>query len=325
MKYYILFFLYLHICNSWVLPPIKCNFLDFQNKKISTFDDSDNNLDKNENTVFDKYKNFEYNKVFSYIAFSNYNPFKIFSKSFISNFNIKPNSLYINFELSLTQIEEINNNIPNYLTITPISLLNNDKKKNIISINTYNVTSFLFDNKIIPRLEINIYVKNKFTNKIGTLILIYTTNGFSFDPINLLTQKDELFLNIKNNIINCKVNNKNLFFETKINIDNPEASKAITHLWNIDNFKKRNLSKDLIIATDNIYYQNGIIEKMFYNSDFIYTKINELKNIKNIYFKFYFTIPGSNIQLKFNKISSIFMFLDNIYFTTETWSNRNIL
>jgi hypothetical protein len=325
MKYYILFFLYLHICNSWVLPSIKCNFLDFQNKKINTFDNSDNNLDKNENTVFDKYKNFEYNKVFSYIAFSNYNPFKIFSKSFISNFNIKPNSLYVNFELSSTQIEEINNNIPNYLTITPISLLNNDKKKNIISINTYNVTSFLFDNKIIPRLEINIYVKNKFTNKIGTLILIYTTNGFSFDPINLLTQKDELFLNIKNNIINCKVNNKNLFFETKINIDNPKASKAITHLWNIDNFKKRNLSKDLIIATDNIYYQNGIIEKMFYNSDFIYTKINELKNIKNIYFKFYFTIPGSNIQLKFNKISSIFMFLDNIYFTTETWSNRNIL
>jgi hypothetical protein len=306
MKYYILFFLYLHICNSWILPSIKCNFLDFKDKTILKI----NNLDKNENTVFDKYKNFEYNKVFSYIAFSNYNPFKIFSKSFISNFNIKPNSLYVNFELSSTQIKEINNNIPSYLTINPISLLNNDKKKNIISINTYNVTSFLFDNKIIPRLEINIYVKNKFTNKIGTLILIYTTNGFSFDPINLLTKKDELFLNINNNIINCKVNNKNLFFETKININN---------------FIKKKLSKDLIIATDNIYYQNGIIEKMFYNSDFIYTKINELKNTKNINFKFYFTIPGSNIQLKFNKISSIFMFLDNIYFTTETWSNRNIL
>jgi hypothetical protein len=274
----------------------------------------------NKNTIFNKNKNLDYNKAFSYIAVSNYNPFVISSKSFISNFNVEPNSLYVNFELTKEQIKEINNNIPDYLTIIPINLLNNgwcDSAKNILSINVYNVTSFLFGNKKIPRLEINIYVKNKLTNKIGTLILIYTTNGFSFDPINLLTNKNKLIFNIPEvgtslwNRINSKVNDKDLYFETDFIIP--------------DKLKKINLSKDLIIATDNIYYQNGIIEKMFYDSNFIYTKVSLLENIKNISFKFFFTIPGSNIQLKFNKISSIFIFPNKISFATETWSNRNIL
>ncbi len=277
---------------------------------IKSFVNINMNLNKiNPNTIFKSYNNIQYNSAYSYIAALNYNPFNIAQKSFITNFTVEPNSIYINYKLSKEQINDIQKNIPDYLSLIPIKLLKYDRKKYIISVNVYNVTSFLFGNNMIPRLECNIYIKDKRNNNIGTMIIAYTTSATSFDPINLLKfgKKENLEYNIKENLINIKSNEDTFTFETNLNIKNK---------------KLKYISNDLIKATDNIYYQNGIIEKIFYDSSFIYNTVNLLK-IKEQFNMLNFIIPGSNKELFFNKIDSIFLFPNKIYFTCKTWSNRN--
>ncbi len=273
---------------------------------------NNNNQRTNLNTSFDSNKNIKYNLAYSSIAALNYNPLNIWNKSFISNFNIEPNSLYINYKLSKEQINEINYNIPDYLEIIPIKLFRFGKKKYLISINVYYVSSFLFGNNLIPRLECNIYVKDKRTNNIGTMIIDYTSPYISFDPINLfkISEKNEEFnYHMYDNKIKIKSKNNKFYFEIDTII------------------KKRkfiNLSTDLIKITDNIYYQNGIIEKLYYDSAFIYNKVYLLNFNKN-FNMLNFIIPGSNSELFINKIDSAFLFPQKLTFTCKTWSNRNSL
>jgi hypothetical protein len=265
----------------------------------------------NPNTIFKSSSNLQYNSAYTYIAGLNYNPFNIIKQSFITNFNVEPNSLYINYQLSKDQINQIKENIPDYLEIIPIQLLENEKKKYLLSVNIYNVTSVLFGKNVIPRLECNIYVKDKKTNEIGTMILSYTSTSVSFDPINLLKfgNKNNLIYNIENDIIKIQSHEKNFEF-------NLELDKKILN--------QKHLSKQLIRATDQIYYQNGIIEKMYYDSAFVFGKVNCIKINKNIN-SLNFFIPGSDITLDCDKIDSSFIFSDVISFTCKTWSNRNTI
>lgn len=231
-----------------------------------------------------------------------YNP--ITKNPLNSKFIVDKNSLYINYVLNNDAIYEIQKNIidPD-LELEPISLeKNNNNKKYYISINIYNVTSPILNTmNVITRCEINTYVRRKTDNKKGTLILDYSSNSLSMDPLNIFKPRS---------------------FNTTYNLDNSnDKIDMISSSSNFELFGKINInecddkfitSSDLHKFTDNVFYSNGIYDKIYYDSSL--THCNTLQPYKSdILFKLYnreYIIPDS-----------IFYFDNQINFSGEMWSN----
>jgi hypothetical protein len=226
------------------------------------------------------------------------------TKIFFVPFNIEPYSTYINFKLDNTQVIELQKYINNYsdkLELHPIKLLPWDLPSYFLSINVYNCSSPVFVNnkKNVTRCEINTYVKDK-KNNYGTLILDYCSNSLSLDPVNLFKNKQN---------INFTNNNNYLYF----NILNNKINLTID--FNYINTKTNNfiLSDRLIEFTDNIFYKNGICDKLFYDSSLVKSNIKSPLKHNNFYFSY------KNINFK--KIHSIFYFENKINFICGLWHN----
>ena len=230
-----------------------------------------------------------------------------------SPFVVQPFSTYINFKLDKEQIDYIKLYLKKYsnnLKLVSSKINKNDTKDYYLSINIYNCTSPLFymvSNEPITRCEINTYISN--TNNItGTLIMDYVSNKLSIDPDNIFKNPETLkFYNkvddISNNVMHGFANSKNIFLSMKYNI---------TPKNNI--IKENNIDQQLISLSDHIFYNNGIYDKLFYDSSLINNKI-VFPNYFDIYFKFF--------DLEFTKPHSVFYFTDTINFIGGMWDNIN--
>ena len=72
------------------------------------------------------------------------------------------------------------------------------------------------------------------------------------------------------------------------------------------------LNRNLIDYTDNIYYNNGICDKLYYDTTLTRADIREI-DAYNVSFKFK--------DLVFSKPESVFYFKNNINFVGSLWNN----
>ncbi len=233
-----------------------------------------------------------------------YNP--ITKNNFIAPVEIEQFSTYLNFKLNNDQVNNLNQYIHFYnnnIDIVPIKLLADDDKDNYLSINIYNCTTpIMSQNKeTITRCEINTYIYDKKNNQYGTMILDYISNTISMDPINIFKLGNQLDLSLDklNNKIKC--------------IGNSEKEKiGINFDFELLENQKLKLDNSLIDYTDNIYYKNGIYDKVYYDSSLTNAKILRVNE-----YNFNFTYR----DLNFNQLDSLFYFDNKISFAGCMWKN----
>lgn len=222
---------------------------------------------------------------------------------------IKSGSTYINYRLNEEQINTIQNYIGDDLKLIPTTLSYPEALSDrpyYLSINIYNCTSPLFkfvSDEEVTRCEINTYIKDKMNNT-GTLIIDYTSNKGSIDPVTMYQSSNQLTLqqytdNVDDTIItygNTIGNNIDLSFSY--------IKNTFDKLFYLDS--------NLIKLTDNIFYRNGIIDKLYYDKSLVFSK-QLIPNLLFINFTF--------LNMTFNKPHSIFYFADDIEFVGSIWHN----
>ena len=223
---------------------------------------------------------------------------------FHASFLVRPQSTYINYKLDNFQYNKIKkfiNSYDNNLKISDIQLDDNTKDK-FLSINIYNCSSPLFSflgDKNITRCEINTYVIDKNTNDIGTLIMDYDSDFLSMDPVNIFKLPGKPIFNQENNNIICKAESDYFNLDLKYSIKKNDRNLKINN--------------ELHEFSDNIYYNNGILDKLYYDSSLTLAKIKQPFKIKNLNFTF--------CDILFDNPYSVFYFKDEIRFSGTMWNN----
>ena len=217
-------------------------------------------------------------------------------------FNVNKYSTYVNFKLDKSQVEYLDNYIHEYsdtLKLAPISLSPFQMPEYLLSVNFYNCSSTLFLNneQDVTRFELNTYVRDK-DNNLGTLIVDYCSNSLSLDPVDLFKSKDNVSFVRTNDTIKIDVNNEKIRFS----ID-----------YNYLETRKHKISRSFIKYTDNIFYKNGVCDKLYYDSSLINSDTRTPS--KPARFKFNYK------DLVFEKIHSIFYFNNNLRFICNIWDN----
>ena len=229
-----------------------------------------------------------------------YNPLSL--NSFHTDFTVEKYSTYANYKMDYfqkTYIQEYINNYTNSLTLTPIKLDKNSKEDYFISVNIYNCSSPLFNifnPDKVTRCEINTYVKNS-KGQNGTLILDYTSNRLSMDPVNLFRYpSNTYFKRHDNNILTFSENSNHHF--------------CLKYLTN--NKIRYKIDKEIHRFSDNIFYKNGIIDKLYYDSSLTEAVLYNPVSISESF------IFG---DLIFDKPYNIFYFNESITFAGALWHN----
>ena len=219
-------------------------------------------------------------------------------------FIVNAGSTYINYKLEDFQINKINDFLEtkkNGLVMKKCKLYNDNIEDFFLSINIYNCSSPLFNflsEEPVTRCEINIYVEDENGEK-GTLIMDYESNLLSLDPDNLFKKAGNVNFVEDNEFIRGKVMNRNFLLDFNYN-------------QYLDIYNKNSLSSELIKFTDKIYYNNGLYDKLYYDSSLIHNKIIDCMDY-NVYFKF--------LNIEFNHVYSVFYFEDPINFVGGMWEN----
>lgn len=245
-------------------------------------------------------------------------------------------STYLNFKLDDKQVKYLNNYISEYnnnpdkvnnqqkldnqdtLQLIPLKMGVFQQPAYYISINIYNCTSPIFmTNKPIVRCEINTYVKNQRGER-GTMIIDYLSNSISMDPINIFKNPDNIIFDKSKNkkSRNKKSRNKksqNNLETISIECYSKREKIDLQACFDIDNYKILKIGNKLIDYTDKIYYKNGIMDKVYYDTTLTRAKIYQPKNSRD--FKFIYR------DLSFNKIDSIFYFDNPLNFVGSMWDN----
>jgi len=243
------------------------------------------------------------------IPFITYNPF---TNLLHTPFTIKPYSTYVNFKLNETQKAYLEEYIQSYsenFTLIPVKMTTLEPPEFFLSVNIYNCTSPVFanNNKEVTRCEINTYVKLR--DKIGTIIMDYCSNGLSLDPVELFSlPKHAIFRKEKSHIVSS-IENEKIQFALKFGRNHRHNASNN----NVSDEDHQQLSESLISATDNIFYKNGVIDKLFYDSSLSKARIEVPDEFSSFKFRYK--------DLEFTDIHNVFYFTDEIRFICSLWDN----
>ena len=230
-----------------------------------------------------------------------YNP--ITKRPFQGCFEIQPKSFYINFLLEdYETLKYINTSIPDNFEPVPIILDEKGTQNFLLSVNVYNVSSPLLNtDELVTRCEVNTYVRRKDDGVIGTVILDYTSNKLSMDPVN---------------IFKAPIDTKYWSDTTSLShIETKGSDFSINLKFNMNAKSEIKIHRDLHKFTDNIFYTNGVYDKIYYDSSLTHaqTFIIPRNQFENIQFK-YLNVPYTHYH-------SSFFFKDKIQFTGAMWYN----
>ena len=265
---------------------------------------------------------FIYNGILTGMPLVTYNP--ITKTPIHIPFTIKEQSTYINYKLSKCNTKKLNDYIHKYdktMDITPVKLLSTeDTPSEYLSVNVYNCSSPIFfnDNNDITRFEINTYVRKWNTTShcysYGTLILDYTSNELSMDPVHIFKPKEDVqFIfehSSKNEYIqhiDCNSKKDDIYFNISLipwyysSVETP-------------NEKMKQIHDDLIQYSDAIYYKNGIYDKLYYDTSLINARIHFpfiIEKNTNFYYR----------DMIFEKPDNVFFFENPIFFVGGMWQN----
>jgi len=223
---------------------------------------------------------------------------------FHSPATVLSSSTYVNYKLTSSEFDYLNNHLSkttNDLEPKKISLDKNEEvEDHYLSINMYNCTSPMFSlvsKSPITRCEINTYVMNK-KKEYGTLIMDYSSNYLSIDPDNIFKFPDKTSYTLSGMNQIFKAQNQNFDFF----LNYTSGCKDL-------NFT---INEQLIYFTDKIFYNNGLYDKLYYDTSLVLAKA-KIPKIHNISFKFF--------DLELKKPESIFYFNDNLQFVCSMWDN----
>jgi len=249
-----------------------------------------------------------YRALITGLPLTTYNSFS--GVSFHSPAKVLLGSTYVNYKLTENEFNYINNHL--FKTTDNLKLkqicISQDKKNEdyYVSINIYNCTSPMFSivsDSAVTRCEINTYITNK-KNEYGTLIMDYCSNFLSIDPDNIFRlptftsylSNKQYPLGDRNEILKAKGKNIDFF----INYTASPRDK---------DFK---ISDQLIYFTDKIFYNNGLYDKLYYDTSLILAK-TKIPVVHNLSFKFF--------DLEFSQPESIFYFTNELNFVCAMWNN----
>ena len=248
-----------------------------------------------------------------------YNP--INQNTLFAPFIVNEGSTYVNYKLDNEQFNKINDYLSlktNNLKSNAITIFKNKKfnAKNILfeedkyennidyylSINIYNCTSPIFSflsKEPVTRCEINTYVVNN-KNEIGTLIMDYTSNVLSVDPDNIFKKScpTKFLKDSSNNVVSCFAYSDNIIFELEYDYKNIISQEKI--------------DQQMVKYTDKIFYNNGIYDKLYYDSSLLHNKLLVPR---------YFNVHFNFIGIEFDKPDSIFFFNDELKIVGGMWDN----
>ena len=254
-----------------------------------------------------------YNALLTGLPPLTYNPYN--KNPLHAPLTVKEYSTYINYRLNNDEIDLINKYLdkqPHNFTLEPAKLLASDERESneresnereyFLSVNIYNCTSPVFDyisDEPATRCEINTYVMDE--NKLkGTLIMDYVSNIISIDPDNIFKPSNEISLNKDSKIISGFAKNTNINLNFNYDFAN--------------NIQIEQLSSNLIEKSDCIFYNNGLYDKLYYDSSLIHNNIIKCLD-NNVEFKF--------LDINFTNIHSVFYFQNEINFVGGMWFNLN--
>lgn len=225
-------------------------------------------------------------------------------------FLVLPKSTYVNIRLTDSQVSFLTDYIRQYTTrLVPTALSltaeSAESPAHYLSVNIYNCTSPLFFHRPITRCEINTYVRHTETGEIGTMILDYSSNGISMDPVDAVrwpTPGTRFWENAgSSSLTNCieavakdEAGNMDFFFKY-------DPSFKVEG--------KGRLTKDLVRFTDTIYYKNGGCDKLFYDSSLVQAEIIRVENWQE---GFRFQYKGMDFGV--NQVEEVFYFRNPISF-----------
>lgn len=231
-----------------------------------------------------------------------YNP--ITKHNFVAPVEIPPYSTYINFKLEPNQVSSLNEYIHEFnseLSIVPIKLFKNDEYEDYyLSVNIYNCTTPIMSNDLnITRCELNTYIQNK-QGEIGTLILDYTSNQISMDPVSIFKkpQSTKIILN-------------DIYITSEVNSEDDQIKLDLT--YDLIRDQSLELSDSLIEFTDKVFYKNGIYDKVYYDSS--------VTNPVTLFPSYYYNFSFIYRDLEFEKVDSIFYFRNPLKFVGSMWDN----
>lgn len=225
-----------------------------------------------------------------------YNP--INKNNLHSPFTVKPYSTYINYKLNKQEYNFINNNLSDRFKMKKVEIDSFTEKNYYLSINVYNCSlPVVPTNNEISRCEINTYVEDILEGE-GTVILDYTSNTLSMDPVNIFKKKEDLKFKNVNDSIKSYCNTKTI----KLDLE-------YCYSFDDDDFQ---ISEDLIYYSDKIFYPNSIYDKLFYDSSLTRAEL-KVPKIKNLEFEFN--------GLKLENPESIFYFKNDVKFAGSIWDN----
>ena len=214
-------------------------------------------------------------------------------------FKVLPESLYINYRLTPQQKTVVENYIADKnlkFNMEKISMEKNLKSGYYLSLNIYNCTSPVFLNdKVTTRFEINTYVNDECRK--GTLIIDYLSNELSMDPVNIFKRLSSL--SYSNDKIVGKSKKQQIFLETIVKTD-------------YINDKYMHIEDDLVDYSDNIFYMNGIYDKLFYDASLTKASL-KIPTISFLNFTF--------LNITFDEPESVFYFEEQIDFVGGVWYN----
>tara|TARA_A100001011_G_scaffold382775_1_gene453093 strand:+ start:6304 stop:7155 length:852 start_codon:yes stop_codon:yes gene_type:complete len=232
-----------------------------------------------------------------------YNPF--LESNLLVPLEVKETSTYINYNLHANDVCKLSNYIHRYndsLELVPIKILNDDKEDYYLSINVYNCTSSIFlTNEEVTRCEINTYIIDGNGNY-GTLIIDYITNGQSMDPISLikLPEKNKICSFIK---LDDNYEIKSFSVLNQLNLTVQFDTNENDTICKLDD--------SLLKYTDNIFYKDGILDKLYYDESLVYA--DTFQPLAKVSFEY------RNLEL--SKPSSVFYFKKKINFVGSMWHN----
>ena len=250
-----------------------------------------------------KFLKFFYKALITGLPLSTYNPLN--NAVFHAPVEVKTFSTYVNFKLNKNEFDYINKYLlenTNNLELSKTKI-HDDDDDYFFSINMYNCTSPMFElvyKDEITRCEINTYITNK-NNEYGTLITDYASNFLSMDPDNIFKSSDTALFHKKSDTnYNFVGHNENFHFLLNYDVSSKD--------------KKLMLNKKLVQYTDKCFYNNGIYDKIYYDSSLTDCRIKQPK-INNLYFKFK--------DLILENPHSVFYFNHPLYFVGGIWYNLN--
>lgn len=260
------------------------------------------------------------------------------------------NTCYVNFELNKQQTENINNYIKEEnedFEILPISLFDCPaiEKKNIISVNMYNVDNFVYR-----------YINNKYNGvlsgssskikKLSSIFSFIKKTGIPFET-NIIGQLQNYnnitMCDIKTYVINKKTGEKgtmvldyvsnidfidpiNVYKQAKGNIKynttSCETRTCISSHFDKVEFsmysnKKEdcvyNLSNEFISLHKRKYSRNGIYDEVFFDDSFLNTTV--VSPLNSVDYNFYYN------DMSFKQYHNMFYFPNDINIFVKFWKN----